>query len=97
MSTIKLPDRIDTERLVLRRWRPADAPLLKAAVDASLTHLRPWTPWAVAEPTPLPGVEPPRAREPNTGPAAGVCSPRAVSCRRSSLSVGIKRVRGPRG
>jgi RimJ/RimL family protein N-acetyltransferase len=45
--------RIHTRRLVLRCWDPADAPLLKAAIDASLDHLRPWMPWAADEPQPL--------------------------------------------
>jgi RimJ/RimL family protein N-acetyltransferase len=45
--------RIETERLVLRCWSPADAALLKEAVDASLDHLRPWMPWANEEPTDL--------------------------------------------
>jgi len=39
---------------VIRCWEPRDAPLLKAAVDASLDHLRPWMPWAYDEPQPLP-------------------------------------------
>jgi RimJ/RimL family protein N-acetyltransferase len=43
--------RIHTRRLVLRCWQPEDAPLLKAAIDASLEHLRPWMPWAHQEPT----------------------------------------------
>jgi len=42
-----------TERLVARCWEPADAPQLKAAVDASLDHLRPWMPWAHDEPQTL--------------------------------------------
>jgi len=42
--------RIHTRRLVLRCWDPVDAPLLKAAIDASLDHLRPWMPWAHNEP-----------------------------------------------
>jgi RimJ/RimL family protein N-acetyltransferase len=42
--------RIETQRLVLRCWQPADAPLLKAAIDASLEHLRPWMAWATHEP-----------------------------------------------
>ncbi|APR86147.1 Ribosomal-protein-L7p-serine acetyltransferase [Minicystis rosea] len=54
---MRLPERLDTDRLILRRWQPADAPLFKSAVDASLEHLRPWLPWARAEPTPLAGVE----------------------------------------
>ena len=43
--------RIETARLVLRCWSPADAQLLKEAVDASLEHLRPWMPWANDEAT----------------------------------------------
>jgi RimJ/RimL family protein N-acetyltransferase len=42
--------RIETERLVVRCWEPADAPRLKAAIDASLAHLLPWMPWARDEP-----------------------------------------------
>lgn len=30
-----------------------DAPLLKAAIDASIEHLRPWLPFASREPQPL--------------------------------------------
>lgn len=47
------PERIATERLLLRCWRPEDAPLLKAAVDANLAHLQPWMPWAMDEPSSL--------------------------------------------
>ena len=47
------PYRIVTERLVVRCWDPADAPLLKEALDSSLDHLRPWMPWAHEEPKPL--------------------------------------------
>ncbi len=45
--------RICTPRLVVRCWNPQDAPLLKAAIDASLEHLRPWMPWAHKEPQEL--------------------------------------------
>lgn len=45
--------RIETERVVVRCWNPVDAPLLKAAIDASLEHLLPWMPWARDEPEPL--------------------------------------------
>jgi len=45
--------RIQTRRLVLRCWNPADAPLLKQAIDESLDHLRPWMAWAAQEPEPL--------------------------------------------
>jgi RimJ/RimL family protein N-acetyltransferase len=47
------PYRIETRRLVVRCWSPADAPLLKEAVDASIEHLRPWMPWVGSEPTTL--------------------------------------------
>jgi RimJ/RimL family protein N-acetyltransferase len=45
--------RVVTPRLVIRCWEPADAPLLKAAVDSCTSHLRPWMPWATLEPEPL--------------------------------------------
>ena len=57
MSAAQPPDRITTTRLVLRCWRPEDAPLLKDAVDSSLEHLRAWMPWASAEPSDLPTIE----------------------------------------
>ena len=41
--------RILTPRLCLRCWNPQDAPALKAAVDASREHLKPWMPWAQVE------------------------------------------------
>jgi len=47
------PYRIRSERLVVRCWEPVDAPALKEALDSSLDHLRPWMPWAAAEPKPL--------------------------------------------
>jgi RimJ/RimL family protein N-acetyltransferase len=47
------PYRIASRRLLLRCWQPADAPLLKEAVDESLDELLPWMPWAVEEPQPL--------------------------------------------
>jgi RimJ/RimL family protein N-acetyltransferase len=45
--------RIETVRLVIRCWHPADAGLAKDAIDTSLDHLRPWMPWAAAEPSTL--------------------------------------------
>jgi len=45
------PDRIETERLLIRPPQPGDAPLLLEAVSESLDNLRPWMPWAVAAPT----------------------------------------------
>jgi RimJ/RimL family protein N-acetyltransferase len=38
---------------VIRCWEPRDASLLKAAIDSSLDHLRPWMPWAYDEPQTL--------------------------------------------
>jgi RimJ/RimL family protein N-acetyltransferase len=35
---------------VIRCYEPSDAPLLKAAIDSSLEHLRPWMPWIRFEP-----------------------------------------------
>jgi RimJ/RimL family protein N-acetyltransferase len=52
-----IPARIETERLVLRRWEPADAPLLKDAVDSSLEELRAWMDWAPAEPEAVEDIE----------------------------------------
>jgi RimJ/RimL family protein N-acetyltransferase len=46
--------RVETERLVLRCYEPADAPLLNGAVAASREHLEPWMPWASASPDTLP-------------------------------------------
>lgn len=45
--------RIVASRTVIRCWQPADAVLLKEAVDASIEHLLPWMPWANDEPTDL--------------------------------------------
>jgi RimJ/RimL family protein N-acetyltransferase len=49
---IRPPTQIATARLVLRAWRPEDAPYLKHAIDSSLEHLRLWLPWAWDEPSP---------------------------------------------
>jgi len=46
----RLPDRIETERLVLRLWTEADVPGLVAAIAASIDHLRPWMSWIPGEP-----------------------------------------------
>ncbi|MGD9001766.1 MAG: GNAT family protein [Anaerolineae bacterium] len=45
--------RVRTRRLSLRCWEPTDAAALKAAIDASLEHLRPWMPWANDQPEDL--------------------------------------------
>lgn len=46
----RFPDRVETERLVLRLWTEADVPGLVAAITASLDHLRPWMHWVEGEP-----------------------------------------------
>ncbi len=50
------PAAITTERLLLRPWDAADAPVMKATIDANLDHLRAWMPWAMDEPTPVEGI-----------------------------------------
>jgi RimJ/RimL family protein N-acetyltransferase len=47
------PYRIETERLAIRCYEPADAGLLKEAIDSSLEHLREFMPWAHDEPQTL--------------------------------------------
>lgn len=51
-----LPTVVRTPRLVLRRQRPEDAPLIREAVDTSLAHLRASVAWAQSEPTSLPAT-----------------------------------------
>lgn len=45
-----LPDRVQSERLVLRRWQHDEAAILDAVVTASIDHLRPWMSWIAQEP-----------------------------------------------
>jgi RimJ/RimL family protein N-acetyltransferase len=45
---------VETDRLVLRCWSPEDAPALRAALDESDNHLRPWIPFMKNEPRSLP-------------------------------------------
>lgn len=45
--------RIETERLVIRCYEPADAYMMHTAITGSLGHLRPWIPWARQEPKEL--------------------------------------------
>jgi hypothetical protein len=47
---VRLPERIEGDGLVLRRWREEDAGLLHEAVVDSVEHLRPWMPWIADEP-----------------------------------------------
>jgi RimJ/RimL family protein N-acetyltransferase len=45
--------RIETRRLCIRCWHPADAPALSRAIEANAEHLRPWMPWIQREPLTL--------------------------------------------
>lgn len=45
--------RIETPRTVIRCYNPLDAPLLEKSIQDSVDHLKPWMPWAHAEPEPL--------------------------------------------
>ncbi len=42
--------RIETDRLIIRCYHPKDANLLATSIQESLEHLKPWMPWAHAEP-----------------------------------------------
>ena len=48
---IDVPERIETERLVLRCPRAGDGPAVNRAVSDSLEALRPWMPWAKNAPS----------------------------------------------
>jgi len=48
---IDVPQRIDTERLLLRPPQPGDGAALNAAVCESIAELQPWLPWAQKAPT----------------------------------------------
>ena len=48
---IDVPERIETERLVLRMPRRGDGAAVNAAVAASHAELAPWLPWASALPS----------------------------------------------
>jgi RimJ/RimL family protein N-acetyltransferase len=52
-SGVPAPVRLETERLVIRRFEPEDAPIVKQTIDANLEHLRPFMIWAFDEPQPL--------------------------------------------
>jgi RimJ/RimL family protein N-acetyltransferase len=45
--------RIETARLVVRCYEPTDATLLAESVTENVEHLKPWMPWAHAEPEPF--------------------------------------------
>jgi RimJ/RimL family protein N-acetyltransferase len=45
--------RIETARLLVRCYEPTDATLLAESVTENVEHLKPWMPWAHAEPEPF--------------------------------------------
>ena len=47
----RLPDVVPAASVGLRLWSPPDEPTRSAAIAGSVDHLRPWMPWAAAEPT----------------------------------------------
>lgn len=46
----RLSERVQTPRLLLRRWQHDEAQILIDAVTANVDHLRPWMPWIKFEP-----------------------------------------------
>jgi len=54
MYSLKYPPyRLETSRLVIRVWDPADASPMADTVGRNLDHLRPWMPWALGDPPAL--------------------------------------------
>ena len=49
-ATTRVPESVRTERLLLRRWRAADAAHLAPVLEANHPHLAPWIPKRVAQP-----------------------------------------------
>ena len=49
----RLPDRVESRRLILRLWQHDEAEVLHTAVAASIDHLRRWMPWVAQEPLTL--------------------------------------------
>ena len=49
--------RIETRRLVIRCYAPDDAQMLADSITESVEHLKPWMPWAHAEPEPFEAKE----------------------------------------
>jgi RimJ/RimL family protein N-acetyltransferase len=49
---MRLPERIEGDGVLLRRWLIGDAEALQRAIDESAEHLRPWMPWMAGSPQP---------------------------------------------
>jgi RimJ/RimL family protein N-acetyltransferase len=43
---LDIPERFESERLLIRAPRPGDGEALQEAIEESLAELRPWMPWA---------------------------------------------------
>ena len=56
MDVPPIAHEIRTGRLRMRGWRAEDAPLVRASLDASDAHLRPWVPFMKSEPQDLEGT-----------------------------------------
>lgn len=50
---VRLPERIETDGLLLRRWEVSDAEAMHDAIVESADHLRPWMAWMANEPQTL--------------------------------------------
>ena len=46
MEYLLAPERLETDQLLIRCWRPGDGPALHEAHVSSYDHLAPWMPWA---------------------------------------------------
>lgn len=49
---MRLPERVEGDGVLLRRWRIDDSNALEQAIDESAEHLRPWMPWMARSPMP---------------------------------------------
>jgi len=56
-NQMRLPSEIQTERLVLQRWREQDAVALCPILEANVAHLGPWIPARVSTPAPVRELE----------------------------------------
>ena len=50
MRPRRLPERMERDDLLIRRWRPTDVTGMATLIAANLDHLRPWMAWARTEP-----------------------------------------------
>jgi len=52
-----VPERIHTERFLLRSWRALDALMLRPVLEANQSHIAPWIPRRVSEPAAIEELE----------------------------------------